>query len=223
MKEVAVLGLGDFGMALVRALQANKVRVLAVDLDESRVESVRNEIKHVVVADMTQATALQQLGLRDMDAVVVATSEPLATSVLAVLRLKDLGVQRIIAKAENEDHAKVLRALGVSDVVIPENDSAVRLANKISWTNVVEMVALSPGYAIMELSPPAAVVGKTLRTSRLREDFRVEVLAIREGAGAPLEAIPTADRVITRGCTVVVFGADEDLARLRKESAVEGT
>jgi len=219
MKQVAVLGLGDFGVALVRALQANKVRVLALDQDESRVEALKNEVRHVVAADMTQVSALQQLGLRNMDAVVVATSEPMATSVLAVLRLKDLGVERIIAKAENTDHATVLKALGVKDIVVPENDSATRLANKISWTNVVEMVELSPGHSIMEIAPPASVVGKSLRTSRLREDFQVEVLAIREVAGAPLEAIPRPDRVISPGCTVVVFGAEENLARLRKEAA----
>jgi len=218
MKQVAVLGLGDFGVSLARQLKQNNVAVLAVDMSRARVDLLRDEIDHVVVADISQAVALEKLGLTAMDAVVVATSSPMPASILAVLRLKDIGVERIIAKAENLDHGKVLQAMGVTEIVIPEEDSAVRIANKISWTNVVEMVELSSGHSIMEVSPPEMVVGTSLRNSGLRHQYHVEVLGIREEAGAELKAIPSPDSMITADCTLVVFGANADLGRLRRKA-----
>ena len=218
MKQVAVLGLGDFGVALVQQLAGNNVTVLAVDISRARADLLRDKVDHVVIADITQAAALEKLGLCAMDAVVVAVSSPMPSSLLAVLRLKDLGVERIIAKAENTDHGKVLEAMGVSEIVFPEQDSAMRIANKISWTNVVEMMALSPGCSIMEVLPPARTVDKALRDSGLRADYRAEVLGIRRKPGAPLNAIPSPDSQITAECTLVVFGKDSDLARLRKEA-----
>jgi len=218
MKQVAVLGLGDFGTALVKQLKRNKVTVLAVDINRARVEALQGLLQHLLIADITQASALEQLGLAAMDAVVVATSSPMATSILAVLRLKDMGVERIIAKAENEDHAKVLQAMGVAEIVIPEQDSATRIANKISWTNVVEMVELFSGYSIMELSPPEDVVGKALRHSGLRHRYHVEVLGIRDRPGGTFEAIPSPDRFIDEQCTLVVFGKDQHLTELRQRA-----
>ena len=218
MKQVAVLGLGDFGVALVQQLKRNNVSVLAVDMSRNRADLLRDETDHVVIADITQASALDKLGLPGMDAVVVATSSPMPSSILAVLRLRDLGVARIIAKAENRDHGKVLEAMGVSEIVFPEEDSAMRIANKISWTNVVEMIELSPGHSIMEVSPPEAVIGKSLRHSGLRHAYHVEVLGIREKKGADLKAIPSPDTQITAECTLVVFGDDADLTKLRRQA-----
>jgi len=218
MKQVAVLGLGDFGVALVHQLASNNVTVLAVDMNRARADLIRDQIEHVVIADITKAAALEKLGLPAMDAVVVAVSSPMPSSVLAVLRLKDLGVERIIAKAENTDHGKVLEAMGVSEIVFPEQDSAMRIANKISWTNVVEMMELSPGCSIMEVLPPASAVDKALRDSGLRAEYHSEVLGIRRKPGAPLNAIPSPDSQITPECTLVVFGKDSDLAKLRKEA-----
>lgn len=218
MKQVAVLGLGDFGAAVVRQLKENKVAVLAVDVNRNRVEALQDMLDEVVIADMTQASALEKLRLPDMDAVVLAASSPMTTSVLTVLRLKELGVERIIAKAENEDHVKVLTALGVSEIVVPEEDSAARLANKISWTNVVEMVGLSSDCSIMEVAPPESIIGKSLRDSGLRVTYHVEVLAVREKPGEPLKAIPDPDSNIPAGCTLVVFGEDHHLAKLRHDA-----
>ncbi len=216
MKQVAVLGLGDFGAALVRELKKNKVTVLAVDVNRARAESLKQLLDHVVVADITQASALSQMGLAHLDEVVVATSSPLSVSVLTILRLRELGVKRVTAKAENEDHAQVLRALGVENIIIPEHDAANRLANKISWSHVVEMVELSSGCSIMEVAAPKPVVGKLLRDSGLRERYNVQVLAIRPEPGGALEVNPGADHVIEEGTTLVVFGADDALQGLRK-------
>jgi len=218
MKQVAVLGLGDFGLFLAEQLNNNGVSVLAVDMSRARVDLLRDKIDHIVMADITQASALGKLRLPAMDVVVVATSSPLPSSVLCVLRLKELGVERIIAKAENQDHAKVLQAMGVDEILIPEQDTATRLANKLSWTHVLEMLEFSAGCSIMEVAAPPGIVGKSIRHSGLRETYQVQVLGVREWPGAILEPIPSPDYVIKERNTLVVFGGDTSLASLRKEA-----
>jgi len=218
MKQVAVLGLGDFGLALALQLKENGVSVLAADMSRARVDLVRDELDYIVIADITQASALNKLRLPAMDVVVVATSSPLPSSILCVLRLKDLGVKSIYAKAENKDHAIVLKALGVNEILIPEQDTATRLANKLSWTSVLEMFEFSEGCGIMEIAVPAAVAGKAIRDSGLREHSHVQVLGIRQWPGAPLEPIPNPDHVLGSRNTLVVFGEESHLARLRQEA-----
>lgn len=218
MKQVAVLGLGDFGLALAQQLMKNGVSVLAVDKNRARTDLLRDDLEHVVIADMTHATALAKLRLHAMDVVVVATSSPLPASVLCVLRLKEIGVKRIVAKAENQDHAKVLMAMGVKEILIPEDDSAVRLANKLSWTSVVEMFEFSSGCSVMEIAVPEGVLGKSLRDSGLRDHYKVQVLGVRQWPEAPLLPIPSPDYVFSPRNTLVVFGAEENLARLRQKA-----
>ena len=216
MKQVAVLGLGDFGMFLTQQLYRNGVTVLAVDMSRSRADLLRDKIEHIVVADITQPSALSRLRLPDMDVVVVATSSPLPTSILCVLRLKELGVKRIIAKAENQDHATVLKAMGVDEILIPEEDTATRLANKISWSNVIEMLQVAAGCSVMEIAAPTMLVGKTLRESGLRNNYHVQVLGIRQWPEGPLDPIPNPDYVITERNTLVLFGEEKGLAKLRE-------
>ncbi len=218
MKQVAVLGLGDFGLALTQRLTRNGVSVLAVDMSRARADLLRDEVEHIVIADITQAMALNRLRLPSMDVVVVATSSPLAASVLCVLRLKEIGVKQIVAKAENEDHATVLKALGVDSILIPEEDTALRLANKLSWSNVMEMFRFSEGCGIMEIAAPKMVVGKALRESGLRDKYHVQVLGIRKWPEAPLDAIPSPDYIISARNTLVLFGEEANLAMLRKEA-----
>ena len=218
MKQVAVLGLGDFGLSLAKHLKTHGVSVLAVDVKRMRADLIREEIDHIVIADITQASALGKLRLAAMDFVVVAASSPLPTSILCILRLKELGVKHIVAKAENSDHATVLRALGVEDIIIPEDDSARRLANRLSWSSVMEMFEFTSGTGIMEIAVPDSVAGKTLRNSGLRDSFHVQLLGIRKKADGALEPIPDPEEVIFSDYTLVVFGEEEHLAKLRHEA-----
>jgi len=218
MKQVAVLGLGDFGLSLAQHLKENGVSVLAVDVKRTRADLLREEIDHVVIADITQAAALTKLRLQAMDFVVVAASSPLPTSILCILRLKEMGVKHIVAKAENKDHATVLKAMGVEDIIIPEHDSARRLGNRLSYSSVMEMFEFSAGAGIMEIAVPESIAGKTLRNSGLRDKYRVQLLGIRKKPNAPLEPVPDPEEVIFSDYTMIVFGEEEHLAELRHEA-----
>jgi trk system potassium uptake protein TrkA len=216
--QVAVLGLGDFGLAVATQLVQNRVSVLVVDQDRERVELHRDKFDHAMIANFTNPTALREIGVKDMDAVVLTTSEPMETSILAVLRLKELGVKKLLAKAENDDHARVLQALGVNDIILPEHDAALRIANSLSWPNVAGLMQILPGYSIMEFDTPPFLVNKRVREARLREDFGIAIIAVCERTPSRVEVNPDPDRVLTRTCSLLLLGSDAALERLRKQT-----
>jgi trk system potassium uptake protein TrkA len=213
--QVAVLGLGDFGLAVATRLVQNRVSVVVVDQDRERVELHREKFDRALIANFTNPTALREIGVQDMDAVVLTASEPMETSILAVLRLKELKVKQIMAKAENGDHARVLQALGVIDIILPEYDSALRIANALSWPNVAGLMQILPGYSVMEFEPPDFLLGKRVRETRLREDYGIAIVALCERDPFNVEVNPSPDRVLTKGISLLLLGSDKALERLR--------
>jgi len=216
MMQVAVLGLGDFGLAVATQLVRNRVAVLVVDQDRERIELHRDKFDRALIANFTNPTALREVGVQSMDAVVLTTSEPMETSILAVLRLKELGVHRILAKAENDDHAHVLQALGVSDIILPEHDAALRIANSISWPHVAGLMQILPGYSIMAFDTPGFLVNRRVRETRLREDYGIAIVALCERDPARVEVNPDPERVLTSSCALLLLGSDASLERFRK-------
>lgn len=218
MMQVAVLGLGDFGLAVATQLVRNHVAVLVVDQNRERVELHRDKFDRALIANFTNPTALREVGVQSMDAVVLTTSEPMETSILAVLRLKELGVQRILAKAENADHAYVLQSLGVTDIILPEHDAALRIASSIAWPHVAGLMQVLPGYSIMAFDAPGYLVNRRVRETRLREEYGIAIVAVCERDPARVEVNPDPERVLTSSCSVLLLGSDTALERFRKRT-----
>ena len=162
MKQIAVLGLGRFGESLAMALMAMGNQVLGIDIDEDKVSAVEEELTHVAIADMTDANSLLSLGLSNLDVAVVCTGD-IQTSIMATVLLKDLGVQKVVIKAKNVLHEKILCKVGADQVVFPERDMGVRLAHGIADTNVIEFIGLSSVYSLAEVFILPEWEGKTLR------------------------------------------------------------
>ncbi len=216
MQQVAVLGLGDFGLSLARQLAKNSVSVLVVDKSREKIELHQNEFHRAVIANFTHPNTLIELGLAVMDSVVLASSKPLETSVLGVLRLKEIKPKRLLVKAEDEVHAKVLEALGVSEIILPNVDIAMRVANTLSWPHVFGMLPILPGYSIMEIAPPEFMLHKKLIDTRIREEHGLSVIAIREFIPPRIEVNPDPERAITDSCALILLGRDEDLKRIQQ-------
>ncbi|HTL52639.1 MAG TPA: TrkA family potassium uptake protein [Planctomycetota bacterium] len=215
VQQVAVLGLGDFGLALAIKLVENHVSVLVVDYDRDVVELHKDKFDHAVIANFTNPGVLSELGIGNVDTVVLATSDPMETSILTVLRLKEMKVKRLLAKAENGDHAKVLKSLGVNEIIMPEADTANRVANTISWPHIFGMMQLLPGFSIMEIEPPGFLLHKKLLETRLREEYGLAVIAIRELIPPKIEVNPDPQRVITDSCSLIMLGSDASLEKFR--------
>ena len=147
-KSFAVLGLGRFGSNIARTLEEYGAQVLAVDSREEKVEEIADEVTHAVQADVTDLSALRSMGIAEFDGVIVAIGENMETSIITIMHLKDLGAKHIIAKAQNELHAKVLKRIGANRVILPEKDMAVRVGHGLVNGNILDYIELSEEYGI---------------------------------------------------------------------------
>ncbi|MBI3611347.1 MAG: TrkA family potassium uptake protein [Nitrospirae bacterium] len=226
MRQVAVIGLGRFGFNVAETLIKKGCEVLAIDRDETKIEAVSDFATYAVECDAADEKALKAISAQNVDAAVVSIGENIEASILIVMALKDLGVKEIIAKAVTPTHGKVLENLGVSRVVYPERDAAIRLAHSLIAPNVLEYLELSPGYSIAELPVPAVLAGQTLKGSQLRTRHGISLIGIRKKVTKTVKGVPrteevfnlnpSADDRLESGEIMVVIGTEENLDRLSK-------
>lgn len=227
-RQFAVIGLGRFGYSVARTLVEKGMEVLAIDNDSEKVQAVSDFVTLAVECDATDEKALRAAGIHNVDAAVVSIGENIEASILIVMTLIDMDIKEVIAKAVSPIHGKVLRNIGASRIVFPERDMAVRVATSLVTPATIEELELSPYYSIVEFPAPEEIVRKTLRESRLRSDFGVNVVAIRRKVPLVREdgetdfteewnVTPSPDERIEDGDVLVVIGAKEKIKMLRKE------
>jgi len=217
LKQFAIIGLGRFGEAVGTALQSLGHEVLGVDKDPARTQALADVFTHVIQADATQENVLEDLGLSRLDAVVVAMGADIEASTLVTVRLKELGVKRVVARASSKIHGKVLAKVGADQVVFPERDMGLRVATGLVNPNILEHFELVPHYSVVEMKAPKFAVGRTLSQLNLRARFGVNVILMRRGDR--VNASPGADDVIEEGDLLVVSGPDEGLRRMGELSS----
>lgn len=209
-----VIGLGSFGSYLAKTLYEKGHEVLVIDKDKDKVEEAKDFSSQAVWMDSADKESLKALGVQDMDVVVVSLGPEMEPSILTVLYLHELGVNRILAKALSLDHGKILEAIGATEVIYPERDMAVRLAQRLSSRNVLEYLPLAENISIQEIVPPEAFIGKKLRDLDLTNRYRVQVIAVRQLVPDRLIFIPGADFVVKDSDVLVVMGEEENIADL---------
>jgi len=213
MARFAVIGLGRFGSHLAARLYELGHEVLGVDSRSDLVASMASRVSQVVEADARDKLQLRAIGLKDFDTVVISVGEHLEASTLAALYCKELGV-RVVARAFSEDHAKILEALGVDQVVNPEREGAIRLAEKLSHSNLVDFIPLGEDYSIVEVAAPEALRGRTLGDLDIRKRFNVYVLAIQDVLSGKVAMLPPPTAVLHESDVLVVVGRSADVERL---------
>lgn len=214
MKQVAVIGLGRFGSSVARTLAGAGCEVLAVDVDETRVKAIADEVTDAVRANALEEETLRALGLRNFEVVIVAIGHDIKASILVTVLLKEMGVPKIVAKAQDEVHGKVLHKIGADVVVFPERDMGVRLAHTLISRDVIDEIQLSTEYSILQMVAPHPFLGRTLRELELRQRFSLTVLAIRREDRIIVS--PDADQVLEEGDILVVLGQPDKLERLNQ-------
>ena len=226
MRQVAVIGLGRFGYNVAETLIKKGCEVLAIDRDAAKIELVSDFATYAVECDATDEKAMKAISVQNVDVAVVSIGENIEASILIVMALKELGVKDIIAKAVTPMHGKILNNLGVSRVIYPERDAAIRLAHSLIAPNVLEYLELIPGYSISELPVPPALAGQTLRESRLRTRYGVSLIGLRKKVVKTAKGVtkteevfdlnPSVDDRLEKDQIMVVIGTENDLDRLSK-------
>lgn len=214
MKSFVIIGLGRFGTAIAGELSALGHEVLAVDVDEERVQQVADHVTHAVTGDGRNIEVLRALGVRNFDCVVVAMGSDVGNSALITLNLKELGVKEVICKAQSHVHSRVLEKIGADRVVFPEYEMGAKLAQGLSSSNVLNFIELSEDYGILELSAPQSWQGKSLRELDVRNRHHVNVIAIRKNG--ELNVAPSPDLPLESGDQVVALGRYKDINLLHE-------
>jgi trk system potassium uptake protein TrkA len=214
MKQVCVIGLGQFGSHLARALVKMGCEVLAIDIDESRIEDVRDDVHRALIGDVRNYQMLASVLTPSLDeAVICLGAADLEPSILCTLNLKRIGVKQIRSTAVNDDHAQILLAVGATEIIFPERDAALRTARRVANPDIRDMFPLAEDYRIMEIEAPGKTHGKTLAQLDLRALFGILVLAVRQAEEAHFRFLPPADKVIQPAEVLMVLGRELDLVR----------
>lgn len=212
MKQFAVIGLGRFGTSVALSLSDMNYDVLAVDINEDKVHDISDRVYYAVQADAMEEQALKSLGIRNFDVVIVAIGHQIQANVLVTVLLKEMGVRKVVAKAQNGLHGKVLEKVGADMVVYPERDMGARLAHVLVSRNILDLINLSTDYSIIELSAPGEFVGRSLQDLALRKKYGVTVLALRRGEKVLIS--PAAGEKVNEGDVLVAIGRNDRLKKL---------
>ena len=212
MKSFAVIGLGRFGTAVAKVLSELGNEVLAIDKDPEAIKEAATFSTYAIEADVMDESVLRDIGLRNMDAVVVSIGEDLQASIMATLISKEIGVKRVIAKAQTELHGKVLKKIGADKIIFPERDMGSRVAHNLTSRNILDYIELSTEFSILEVKALKSWSGKSLKDLRLRNKYGVNVIAIKRGKDINIS--PRSEDSIKDEDIVIIIGSATDVKKI---------
>lgn len=218
-REFAVIGLGRFGGSICEELSREGMEVLAIDINEQKINEFKNIASYAVIADATDEQVLKELDIEKIDHVIVAIGDDIQASILTTVILADMGLKRITVKAQNDYHEKILNKIGAHHVVHPESDMGKRLAHSLISSNILDYLELSEDHSMVEVKAGQFIVGKTLIDLDIRAKYGCNVVGIRRGKD--LNVSPNATEKIQRNDVLIVIGADESISRFEKDLVID--
>lgn len=218
-REFAVIGLGRFGGSICEELSLEGMKVLAIDKNEHKINEFKNIASHAVIADSTDEQVLRELGLSNVDHVIVAIGDNIEASILTTVILADMNVKKITVKAQSDYHEKILNKIGAHQVVHPERDMGKRIAHSIISNNILDYLELSDEHSMVEVAASRKMLGRTLVELNIRAKFGCNVVAIK--SGKDINVSPTAEYEIKQSDTLIVIGADKDISKFEKHYVID--
>lgn len=212
-KTYAVFGLGRYGLAVAKEFEKNKAEVIAVDLDENIVNYAKDCLAVCKCADITDADVIKQLGISNVDVVVIAMASNLEASVMATTLCKEAGVETVIVKCANKMHQKILSRVGADKVVFPENESGIRLAKNLLSSGFVDIMELSEKVSVLEIDVKPEWEGKTLLELNFRKKYSLNVVAIRQNNDICIDIDP--NQALEKTMRLVVVANTAKLNKLK--------
>lgn len=212
-KTYAVLGLGRYGCAVAKELIESGAEVLAVDIDASTVNTVADFVPVCKCADVTDPDVIKELGISNVDVVVVAMADSLEASVMAITLCKEAGVPTVIAKCSSDMHRKIMQKVGADKVVFPESESGTRLAHNLLSSGFIDMIELSKDISMVEIDVRPEWTGKSLMELNLRKKHSMNVIAIRHNDVVNMDLDPT--KPLQKDMKLIVIANTAKLSKLK--------
>ena len=226
MNRFAVIGLGRFGQKLAIALAMSGAEVIAIDRNREEIELIRDQVSLAVRLDSTDEDALKSQGVDKVDVAIIGIGqEGFESAILTVVNLRQLGVKKILARAESLVSGEVFSKVGATEVIYPEIESAQRWAYKLIAPQIGEKIDFAPGYSLARIKAPASFDGKTVMDLQLRQKYGVNLVAIKrdehntkkKSDSAKIINVPMPSTVVYENDILMVAGSDVDLAKLPQE------
>ena len=212
-KTYAVFGLGRYGMAVATELVKSGAEVIAVDSNEKLVSAAASVIPVCKCADVTDPEVIGQLGIANVDTVIIAMASSVEASVMAIMLCKEAGVGMVIAKCADEMQQKILSKVGADKVVFPENESGIRLAKNLLSAGFMDIIELSDHVSMVELEVRDEWVGKTLLELNLRKKYTINVVAICEDKEVRVNIDP--EQPLDKRMRLIVIANTSELNKLK--------
>ncbi|MDP9371523.1 MAG: TrkA family potassium uptake protein [Chloroflexota bacterium] len=212
LQQVAVIGLGRFGLAAAKTLFDRGHEVLGIDHVEEVVQRAKEVVTHAVQAELYDIAVVHELGLHEVDAAIVAIGDHAEASIFSTSLLVEAGVPHVVARAHTPLHGLILERVGAHRVVYPEAESGEAVAQSLRASDVAAFIELGPDIGITKLGAPAAWVGRSLAALRLPEEGEVIVLAIQRGEETLVA--PGGDERIGQGDILAVLCRESKLDEL---------
>lgn len=224
-----IVGLGNFGASLAEKLTMQGNEVIGIDTNMNKVDALKERITHTICMDATDEFAVSGLPIKDTDVVVVAIGENQGANVMTTALFKNMEVKKLISRAIDPLHEKVLQAIGVYEIVHPEEETAERWAKKLEYRDVVDSFELSPDYSIVEVNVPIDYIGKTIEETQIRDKYKLLVLTtitnteVKSVVGKTrrvtrVQGVASPNTRLKEADLLVVYGANRDIQSFLKET-----
>ncbi|HWO77393.1 MAG TPA: TrkA family potassium uptake protein [Bacillus sp. (in: firmicutes)] len=210
-KSFAVFGLGRFGGTIVKEFYDMGIEVIAIDKDETKVNEYSKYATYAVCVEVIDETTINELGIRNVDHAFVSFGDNMQSSILTSLILKEFGIPKVWAKAQDDRHAKVLEKIGVDRVIHPERDVARRIAHHIVSEKMIDFIELSKEFSIVEIVATDKIVGRSLGELNIRAHYGCTIVGIQRHGSFIVS--PSAEEIIQNGDVLIVIGHNNDIAR----------
>lgn len=209
----AIIGLGRFGMSLAQTLLEEGKDVIVIDNDMEKLKALKNTPAVLCCIENISVETLRESGVADCDVVIIGIGGDLEANILAAMDSLELGVKKVLSKANNEEHARILEKIG-AEVVFPEVQTAKKLAMKLCNNFVQDIVPFSDDFFIMQFLVPQELDGKTVLEADLRKKYEVNIVAMIIDGKA--RAIIKPETVLKSGDSLLVSGTSRNIKSLRK-------
>lgn len=214
-KQYAVFGLGKFGHSVAITLENLGCDVIVVDNSAEKVQEIADSVSYAIKADIEDPEIIRSLGVRNLDGAIIGVAENLEASIMATIIAKEMGIPYVLAKAQNELHATILKKIGADAIVFPEKETGSRVAKSLVSTNFADWIELSTDYSLVETEVPKTWVGKTLVELRVREKCGVNVVGIIEDGVVDVNMNP--NKPMPKKGILILIGPNRSLQNFKKD------
>lgn len=212
-KQYVVFGIGRFGASVARTLENNGCQVIAVDKDPEKIQMIADEVSYAMTADVEEPEAIASLGLKNVDGAVITMVNNMEASIVVAMMCQDMGLNYVIARAKNDIHGRILKKIGVTKVVYPEQEMGARIGRYIAAQDFMDWIALSPDFSLVELITPREWVGKSLVELDLRGRYGFNVVGLKNDSQMVTQIDP--EETLEENTVLYVIGKNTDLEKFQ--------